>query len=125
MYLRGTVIGKKISGIEIVGTVGDTNTSKYGISVITNSKVTGSSSGVYIDGNVGDTSTYGIYVNSNGKIKGSDSGIFINGDIGHIGGENDTNSTYGIYVNGTVKGSDSGIYLNGTVGDANNTKYGI
>ena len=49
----------------------------------------------------------------------------INGNIGHIGGENDTNSTYGIIINGTVKGSDSGIYLNGTVGDADNTKFGI
>lgn len=125
MYLRGTVIGKKISGIEISGTIGDTNASAYGISVITNSKVIGTSSGVYIDGNIGDTSTYGIYVNSNGKIKGSNSGIMINGDIGHIGGENDTNSTYGILINGTVKGSDSGIYLNGTVGDINNSKFGI
>ena len=49
----------------------------------------------------------------------------INGNIGYIGGENDTNSTYGILVNGTVKGSTSGIYLNGTVGDDTNTKYGI
>ena len=49
----------------------------------------------------------------------------INGDIGHIGGENDTNSTYGIIINGTVKGSDSGININGTVGDDTNTKYGI
>ena len=61
----------------------------------------------------------------NGKVNGSNSGIMINSDIGHIGGENDTNSTYGIIINGTVKGSDSGIYLNGTVGDANNTKFGI
>ena len=61
----------------------------------------------------------------NGKVNGSTSGIMINGDIGHIGGENDTNSTYGIYVNGTVKGSDSGIYLNGTIGDDTNSKYGI
>lgn len=49
----------------------------------------------------------------------------INGNIGHIGGENDTNSTYGIIINGTVKGSDNGIYLNGTVGDDTNTKFGI
>ena len=90
MYLRGTVIGKKISGIEIVGTVGDTNTSAYGISVITNSKVTGSSSGIYIDGNVGDTSTYGIYVN--GTVKGSDSGIYLNGTVGDA-----NNTKYGIY----------------------------
>ena len=58
-------------------------------------------------------------------MNGSNSGIMINSDIGHIGGENDTNSTYGIIINGTVTGSISGIYLNGTVGDADNTKYGI
>lgn len=33
----------------------------------------------------------------NGTVKGSNSGIYLNGTIGHIGGENDTNTTYGIY----------------------------
>ena len=34
----------------------------------------------------------------NGQVTGSNSGIYINnGTIGHIGKENETNSTYGIY----------------------------
>lgn len=52
-----------------------------------------------INGNIGDAenSTYGIYMNTYSTVKGSNSGIMINGNIGHIGGENDMNSTYGIY----------------------------
>ena len=36
-------------------------------------------------------------ISINGKVNGSNSGIYITGTVGHIGGENDTNSTYGIY----------------------------
>lgn len=63
-------------------------------------------------------------------MNGTNSGIYINADVGHVGGKNDTNSKYGIYLNGTVKGYNSGIYLNSTIGhiggkDDVNSTYGI
>ena len=39
--------------------------------------------------------TNGMYII--GKVNGSSSGIYIKGDIGYIGKENETNTTYGIY----------------------------